>query len=576
MGKIKLLNSSENGYFVNNQIDIADSVPTSGTYKIGDIIIKSTQVAGEAIGWICVQAGTPGVWSEFGGMLTDERELIINPESIGMDELSRDIKTKLLLTDSLKNSISQIQNKIVTLESDFDEKLSNIDFSDYVTKNELNSVQKHKLTDDNGKCQCITGQDLNNIKTVGYYYGENMTNAPATNWYYVEVFVRDDDNVYQRLTQHNITMTKYERRYKSGSWTTWKSISTGDLNELQTENKTTLVEAINEVFQSGVNVKQNLVDTLIAKGVECSTSNTFDELISFIADLTSNVFKYWSVAADDWFATGKCTAMPATSYHLTATAYKTKIYCIGGSGTTTANRVFDVKTNSWATLTAMPTGRYGLDATRIGKGIYCIGGYNNLTTNQRYDIDNNSWSTLATMPTGREFLTVDAVSNNIYAIGGSGSTTYLATNEVYDVTTDTWSTKTVMPVAKYDHSSAVIGTDIYCIGGYTGSLVKTNYKYDTLTDTWTTKTAVTSGRRRAACEAWNGKIYYSYGSNASTTYYKNLYCYNPSTDTWTTLTAGPSGTGNAWGRSAAIVDGLMFVFGGYGGSALSYVDCYVI
>ena len=512
MGKIKLLNTSENGYFANNQIDIGSSIPTSGTYKVGDIIIKSTQVAGEAIGWICVQAGTPGVWSEFGGMLTDERELIINPESIGMDELSRDIKTKLLLTDSLKNSISQIQNKIVTLESDFDDKINNIDFSDFATKEELNSIDHSNY---------VTKEELNNNVNT-------FTNGM------------------------------------------------GNLSSLSTNNKSSLVEAINEVFQSGVNVKQNLVDTLIAKGVECSTSNTFDELISFIADLTSNVFKYWSVAADDWFATGKCTAMPATSYHLTATAYKTKIYCIGGSGTTTANHVFDVKTNSWATLTAMPTGRYGLDATRIGKGIYCIGGYNNLTTNQRYDIDNNSWSTLATMPTGREFLTVDAVGNNIYAIGGSGSTTYLATNEVYDVTTNTWSTKTAMTVAKYDHSSAVIGTDIYCIGGYTGSLVKTNYKYDTLTDTWSTKTAVTSGRRRAACEAWNGKIYYSYGSNASTTYYKNLYCYDPSTDTWTTLTAGPSGTGNAWGRSAAIVDGLMFVFGGYGGSALSYVDCYVI
>ena len=574
MGKIKLLNTSENGYFANNQIDIADSIPTSGAYKVGDIIIKSTQVAGEAIGWICVQAGTPGIWSEFGGMLTDDRELIINPESIGMDELSRDIKTKLLLTDSLKNSISQIQNKIVTLESDFDEKLSNVDFSDYVTKNELNSVQKHKLTDDNGKGQCITGQDLNNIKTVGYYYGENMTNAPATNWYYVEVFVRDDDNVYQRLTQHNATMTKYERRYKGGSWTTWKSISTGDLNELQTENKTTLVEAINEVFQSGVNVKQNLVDTLIAKGVECSTSNTFDELINKISEIRTSFFTNWA-KANTWLVTGTCTAMPATSYYFPAISYNGKIYCIGGSGTTTANRCYDSKNNTWITsLKAMPTARYGHDAAILNGKIYCIGGYSNLATNEVYDILTNTWATLKAMPTGRVYLSVDVVGTNIYAIGGSGSSTYLNTNECYDTITDTWSTKTAMTVAKYGHGSAVIDNCIYCIGGYTGSYVKTNYCYDTSSNTWTTKTAVTAVRLTPGCTDANGKIYCMFGRSAASTYQKTNYCYDPTTNTWTTMTASTGAT--CYGKAIAHVNGMIFAFGGINSAALSTVECYII
>lgn len=55
-------------------------------------------------------------------------------------------------------------------------------------------------------------------------------------------------------------------------------------NNLQTESKT-IVGAINEVFQRGNNVKQQLVDTLIAKGIDCSTSDTFEALINKINEL---------------------------------------------------------------------------------------------------------------------------------------------------------------------------------------------------------------------------------------------------------------------------------------------------
>lgn len=117
MGKIKLLNTTENGYFDNNQIDIADSIPVNGNHKIGDIIIKSTQVAGAAIGWICVEAGTPGTWAEFGGMLNDDREVVINPGSIGMNELNAEVKSKLALLSSNDLTIKQLQQKINDIEN---------------------------------------------------------------------------------------------------------------------------------------------------------------------------------------------------------------------------------------------------------------------------------------------------------------------------------------------------------------------------------------------------------------------------------------------------------------------------
>lgn len=54
-------------------------------------------------------------------------------------------------------------------------------------------------------------------------------------------------------------------------------------DELETENKT-IIGAINELFQNGNNVKQKLVDALIAKNYPVSTSNSWDELVSIVSN----------------------------------------------------------------------------------------------------------------------------------------------------------------------------------------------------------------------------------------------------------------------------------------------------
>ena len=527
MGKIKLLNTINNSYFENNQIDISDSIPTEGNHIVGDIVIKETQVEHMAIGWICIEAGNPGVWAEFGGMFENDEPIVLDPESVGMNELNSEVKSKLLLGDSIVINIQALQSAIANCATKDD--LKNIDLSLYATKEDLKNIDLSLYA---------TKEDLNNIDLSLYATKDE-----------VQEF---DDYAYAQIIG---------LRNDIGSTT-----------NLQTKDKD-LVSAINEVFQSGVNVKQNLVDALIAKNIDCSTSNTFDELINKISEIRYSPFVDWA-KANTWLVTGTCTAMPATSYLLTAQAYKNKIYCIGGNGTTTANRAYNVKTNTWETLANMTTGRYGLDSTIIGDKIYCIGGYNNLTANQVYDITNNSWSTLTNMTTGREYLTVDAVGTNIYAIGGSGSTNYLNTNECYDTITNTWSTKTAMTVAKYGHASGVIGTNVYCIGGYTGSYVKTNYCYDTITNTWTTKTALTAVRSDGDCVEANGKLYFIFGRSAASTYQRNNYCYDPTTNAWTTMTASTGVI--SYGRALAYSNGMIFAFGGYNGSALSAVECYII
>ncbi|MGD2070343.1 MAG: hypothetical protein PVI57_16835, partial [Gemmatimonadota bacterium] len=46
----------------------ADSPPTGGTvrWRIGDRVYAEGVEAGGAVGWVCVEAGAPGIWKAFG------------------------------------------------------------------------------------------------------------------------------------------------------------------------------------------------------------------------------------------------------------------------------------------------------------------------------------------------------------------------------------------------------------------------------------------------------------------------------------------------------------------------------
>ena len=89
-----------------------------------------------------------------------------------------------------------------------------------------------------------------------------------------------------------------------GEIANWCRAALGDSDQLLTNNKNSVVDAINEVFQCGNNVKQNLVDALIAKGVQASTSETFDSLIAKLNDI-QGTNPYNIITASSLPATGE-------------------------------------------------------------------------------------------------------------------------------------------------------------------------------------------------------------------------------------------------------------------------------
>lgn len=52
----------------NDNVFAYGAVPTSGTWKMGDVRYNPNPAAGGFVGWVCVTAGTPGIWKAFGAI----------------------------------------------------------------------------------------------------------------------------------------------------------------------------------------------------------------------------------------------------------------------------------------------------------------------------------------------------------------------------------------------------------------------------------------------------------------------------------------------------------------------------
>jgi hypothetical protein len=77
-----------------------------------------------------------------------------------------------------------------------------------------------------GKCADISSTDLNTRLLPGFYSGNAMTNAPDSNYWYIEVITHFNAGwVLQRATSINDSVFRvYERRYFNSVWESWKTI----------------------------------------------------------------------------------------------------------------------------------------------------------------------------------------------------------------------------------------------------------------------------------------------------------------------------------------------------------------
>lgn len=189
----------------------------------------------------------------------------------------------------------------------------------------------------------------------------------------------------------------------------------------------------------------------------------------------------------------------------------------------------------------------------------------------------NAWTEKAPMHMARSSLGVAVVEDKIYAIGGDArggkwpyTGSFVGTNEEYDPVTDTWTTKASMPTPRSDFAIVTYQNKIYCMGGIAGiddrgrHITDVIEVYDPATDTWENKTSMPTARWGLQANIVNGKIYLIGGyipENAS--YSESIATlnevYDPISDSWTTAAAMPIA---GRGFESAVLDGKIHFIDG--------------
>ncbi len=205
-----------------------------------------------------------------------------------------------------------------------------------------------------------------------------------------------------------------------------------------------------------------------------------------------------------------------------------KIYVAGGrdSTHTTLNTCeeFDVDTKTVTQKANMPSGRWACCGAVANDKLYVIGDENRTGTTYEYDPVQNTWTTKASLPVGRGWAAAAGAGGKVYVCGGSdASGNALSDCWEFDPVQNTWTQKANMPGPRIYHSVvSYYDTVIFVIGGSvtgTSNADSIVYKYHISTNTWTTETPMNIPRGWLMTNVCNGKIYATYGSNATTPTY---------------------------------------------------------
>ena len=144
----KLITDNLNTFFTNNRFMAGLAVPTEGNYSKGDVMVNIGENASQEPMWICIEAGSPGVWEVVGtgvagsggsGKLnTIKSRVVLNQESkneilIGINGFNKAtdmlmvFNNSRLMVEEIDYNINDDSTKIISIGEAWNEELS----SDY-------------------------------------------------------------------------------------------------------------------------------------------------------------------------------------------------------------------------------------------------------------------------------------------------------------------------------------------------------------------------------------------------------------------------------------------------------------
>ena len=217
------------------------------------------------------------------------------------------VNTRIPLPKGFSGSYTDLSNKPKSFPTNWDsisDKPTN-----FVTTQQLDSYMSAINTELSFKQRVVTKyqEDLNDLNTGGFYSVRNCNNRPSSAGNYAGVIVlKGDLTVGSELTDTIQLYIDNKRDLyirncidtNATSWSAWKKMGgdgIGELSQLNTSNKSSLVSAINEVFQLGTNVSNSL-KSKISSVVDRDLSNLGEAQREFDKYDVSEAFVFKDIA----------------------------------------------------------------------------------------------------------------------------------------------------------------------------------------------------------------------------------------------------------------------------------------
>jgi N-acetylneuraminic acid mutarotase len=181
-----------------------------------------------------------------------------------------------------------------------------------------------------------------------------------------------------------------------------------------------------------------------------------------------------------------------------------------------------------------------------------------------YNPTTDKWAKKAGSGFDKRSTPLSAVNGKVYAIGGItvADNVFLSVVQEYNPITDTWTRKKDLPFPLAWPSACTVGDKIYVFGGWSGVgiiTVPTVMEYDPSADEWTKKADMPTGRGflPKSAPVINGKVYVIGGYQNTALSVTEIY--DLKTDTWTKGSDMPT---PRFALSTTAAKGKIYTFGG--------------
>ena len=262
----------------------------------------------------------------------------------------------------------------------------------------------------------------------------------------------------------------------------------GNTGDLQTENKDSIVNAINEnktsisslssevdsLKLSVSNGKELIANAITDKGVETLASGTFAEMASNINSLSTMkdvlvdgvpIGKEFELNFIGYYWSNTSTDLLYYFYEGSAVVYNNELHILGGTGGSTKHYKYDG--SSWTSVSTLPYKFYQSSAVVYNNELHILGGNNSSTNHYKYD--GSSWTSVSTLPYNFYRGSAVVYNNEIHILGGSNGSNY---TKHYKYNGKSWSSVSTLPYNFYQGSAVVYNNEIHILGSNNSSYNK--------------------------------------------------------------------------------------------------------